>query len=329
MYREDGQYGRRDDDGRRDEREDYGRRDRDDRDQGHGGGGGYGGYGGGGKGYGGGGYGGGGGGYGGGGGGYGGGADYGQPGGGYGDTGSYGVGGGYAGGGGYGGEPPPGGGKGYGGGGYGGGGGGYAGGAGGYPGAGGGGGGGGSSGAPLTEREILSLIEARNNAKMSRDFDEADRLRGELRNAGISLDDKAKTWTSSDGRSGEVPSGGGFARGDKKLDDGSMTWENTIYVSGLPSDVNIDELADFFGKIGTIKKVCFADKLPVLFCSSHPSPPHPFPCRSRRRTLTWVSLLSTFTRTSALAALRATAQFRTMMSTPQRLRSSGSMGPAS
>lgn len=213
-----GDYGRRDD-GRRD-RDDY--RPREDSGYGAGaGGGGYGdgGFGGAGGGYG----GGGGGGYGGGGGCYGGGQ-----GGGY-D-------GGYPGGGGGGGGPPP-----------------------GASGGGYGGYGGGSSGsAPppqLTEREILGLIEARNNAKMSRDFDEADKLRNELRNAGISIDDKTKTWTSSDGRSGEILTGGGFARGDHVKEDGSLSWENTVYVAGLPSDVTIDEIGEFFGKIGQIKKV--------------------------------------------------------------------------
>ena len=105
----------------------------------------------------------------------------------------------------------------------------------------------------MTEREILSAIEARNNAKMSRDFDEADRLRDVLQAAGIRVDDRAKVWTSSDGRSGEIPEGGGFARGDRKLEDGSLSWENTIYVAGLPHDVSIDQIGDFFGQLGKIK----------------------------------------------------------------------------
>lgn len=48
--------------------------------------------------------------------------------------------------------------------------------------------------------------------------------------------------------------GGGFARGDKKTEDGSLTWENTIYVAGLPTDVTAAEIAEFFGRIGQIKK---------------------------------------------------------------------------
>jgi len=188
--------------------------------------------------YGGGGYGGGGGGYGGGG--YGGDGGYGPPGGG-GGGGAYGLqplhgggGGGGPPGGGYGGPP---------GGGYGGGGGGPS-----Y------GGGGGGPSCSLSERDILVLIEARNNAKNTRDFDEADRLRGELVSNGVNVDDRARTWSTSDGRSGKMPEGGGFARGDKELGDGSLSWENTIYVSGLPTDVNARDLAEFFGSVGTLKK---------------------------------------------------------------------------
>ena len=55
--------------------------------------------------------------------------------------------------------------------------------------------------------------------------------------------------------------GGGFAdyddflaRGDKLRDDGSFESANTIYVSGIPTDATLEELAEWFGKIGTIKK---------------------------------------------------------------------------
>lgn len=106
----------------------------------------------------------------------------------------------------------------------------------------------------LSEEEILGIIEARHNAKMTRNFEEADRIRDELRNAGVSVDDKARTWTASDGRSGVIPSGGGFARGDRQLDDGSIQWANTIYVSNLPSDVAVEDIAEFFSQIGPIKK---------------------------------------------------------------------------
>ena len=113
--------------------------------------------------------------------------------------------------------------------------------------------GGSGNGPSLTEMEIVQLSEARSNAKMRSDFEEADRVRDELRRHGITIDDRSKTWTSSDGRSGQLPQGGGFARGDKLREDGTIEWANTIYVAGLPNDVSVDEIADFFGKIGKIK----------------------------------------------------------------------------
>lgn len=89
---------------------------------------------------------------------------------------------------------------------------------------------------------------------MTRDFDEADRIRTELQAGGIQVNDAAKTWSSRDGRSGEIPIGGGFSRGDRKLEDGSIEWANTIYVAGLPPSANQDAIADFFGQLGPIKK---------------------------------------------------------------------------
>ena len=114
--------------------------------------------------------------------------------------------------------------------------------------------GGGGGVEQLSEQDIISLAEARSNAKMRSDFEEADKVRDQLRAHGITVDDRAKTWTSSDGRSGQLPQGGGFARGDKVRDDGSIEWANTVYVSGLPTDISVDEIADYFGKIGQIKK---------------------------------------------------------------------------
>lgn len=36
--------------------------------------------------------------------------------------------------------------------------------------------------------------------------------------------------------------------------DGSISWANTIFVQGLPADVTMDALVEFFGQIGAIKK---------------------------------------------------------------------------
>lgn len=111
----------------------------------------------------------------------------------------------------------------------------------------------------MSEHQILSIIEARNVAKLTRDFDEADKLRDQLRAGGITVDDKAKRWSAADGRSGEILGGGGFARGDKKLDDGKMSWENTVYVAGLPPDVSVAEMADFFGQVRPAHPPSLAD----------------------------------------------------------------------
>tara|TARA_B110001452_G_scaffold246691_1_gene232188 strand:+ start:55 stop:645 length:591 start_codon:yes stop_codon:yes gene_type:complete len=106
----------------------------------------------------------------------------------------------------------------------------------------------------MSEVEILSLLEARHNAKMMRDFDEADQIRTKLQAGGVNVNDAAKTWSTNDGRGGDIPQGGGFSRGDRKLEDGSIEWANTIYVAGLPSSATVTEVADFFGQLGPIKK---------------------------------------------------------------------------
>lgn len=114
-----------------------------------------------------------------------------------------------------------------------------------------------SSKEPLTELEIIQLAEERSNAKMRSDFEGADKIRDQLRAHGITIEDRGpgpKMWRSDDGRSGPLPQGGGFARGDKLRDDGTIEWANTIYVSGIPMDATLEELAEWFGKIGTIKK---------------------------------------------------------------------------
>ena len=56
----------------------------------------------------------------------------------------------------------------------------------------------------MNEGDIQRLIEDRENARRNRDYDTGDRIRDELKNAGISLDDRDKRWSSRDGRSGET-----------------------------------------------------------------------------------------------------------------------------
>jgi len=98
------------------------------------------------------------------------------------------------------------------------------------------------------------MIESRNNAKNRRDFDEADQVRDQLKAAGVNIDDRSRTWSTGDGRSGKMEAGGGFARGDKETADGNLSWENTIYVQGLPDNVKLPDIEEFFGRLGKIKK---------------------------------------------------------------------------
>ena len=63
-----------------------------------------------------------------------------------------------------------------------------------------------------------------------------------------------RIWSTLDGRSGKFDGAGGASRGDKTLEDGSLSWENTIYVQGLPASARMHEIAEFFGGIGPIKK---------------------------------------------------------------------------
>ena len=89
-----------------------------------------------------------------------------------------------------------------------------------------------AGGQTMSEREILALVEARNNAKMARDFDEADRLRDQ-RFMALPLMTRLRlglqpTVARRNRRWRRLCSRRPQAR------DGSMSWENTIYVAGLP-----------------------------------------------------------------------------------------------
>lgn len=124
------------------------------------------------------------------------------------------------------------------GGGYGGGGGGsssYGGGGGGsssYGGGGGGGGGGyggdrsanghdysrvGSGATPFPEADIHRMLADRMQAKLSRDFPTADKIRDDLRGRGIDVQDKERTWSVAGGGGGG--GGGGYGRDDRDRRD--------------------------------------------------------------------------------------------------------------
>jgi len=61
--------------------------------------------------------------------------------------------------------------------------------------------------ARLSSADITAMVEARLAAKQSKDYAAADRLREELSRAGVTVDDRLKSWSAADGRSGILPGG--------------------------------------------------------------------------------------------------------------------------
>lgn len=70
---------------------------------------------------------------------------------------------------------------------------------------------GGSQGA--SDTEIHALVMQREKARQSNDYETADMIRHELKEWGVDIHDKDKTWRSSDGRHGQVPSWGEMVEG--------------------------------------------------------------------------------------------------------------------
>ena len=61
----------------------------------------------------------------------------------------------------------------------------------------------------LSNEDIMLMLQQREQARANRDFESADRIRAELLNRGVHINDKVRTWTSSDGRAGMRPSARG------------------------------------------------------------------------------------------------------------------------
>jgi len=61
-----------------------------------------------------------------------------------------------------------------------------------------------ASGASAPEEAVRSLVAKREQARFSRDFEAADRLRDQLSKLGITLDDQVKSWRAADGRTGPI-----------------------------------------------------------------------------------------------------------------------------
>uniref|UniRef100_A0A7S1RDA7 Uncharacterized protein n=1 Tax=Alexandrium catenella TaxID=2925 RepID=A0A7S1RDA7_ALECA len=63
-----------------------------------------------------------------------------------------------------------------------------------------------ASGRQPLDAEIDWLVGLREQFRQKREFNAADELRNALRSAlGVELDERQKTWTSSDGRQGAIP----------------------------------------------------------------------------------------------------------------------------
>ena len=58
---------------------------------------------------------------------------------------------------------------------------------------------------PLSNDQIMALLAQRESARIGRDYPRSDAMRDELRNAGVNVDDRDKTWRAADGRTGTIP----------------------------------------------------------------------------------------------------------------------------
>ncbi|CAE7233555.1 cysS, partial [Symbiodinium necroappetens] len=65
----------------------------------------------------------------------------------------------------------------------------------------------------LSDVEVTTLVLQREKARMGNDYELSDMIRDELKNRGVTIDDKRKTWSCADGRSGAVPSWGSLTGG--------------------------------------------------------------------------------------------------------------------
>ena len=57
----------------------------------------------------------------------------------------------------------------------------------------------------MADNDIIAKLVEREVARSTRDFGTADRIREELRAAGVMIDDRARTWRTMDGRGGIRP----------------------------------------------------------------------------------------------------------------------------
>ncbi|CAJ1366942.1 unnamed protein product, partial [Effrenium voratum] len=58
----------------------------------------------------------------------------------------------------------------------------------------------------LSDVEVSTLVVQREKARMANDYELSDMIRDELKSRGVTIEDKRKIWTCTDGRQGPVPS---------------------------------------------------------------------------------------------------------------------------
>eukprot|EP00308_Calcidiscus_leptoporus_P004295 CAMPEP_0119404440 /NCGR_PEP_ID=MMETSP1334-20130426/143895_1 /TAXON_ID=127549 /ORGANISM="Calcidiscus leptoporus, Strain RCC1130" /LENGTH=485 /DNA_ID=CAMNT_0007428407 /DNA_START=15 /DNA_END=1469 /DNA_ORIENTATION=+ len=64
----------------------------------------------------------------------------------------------------------------------------------------------------LSDEQISEILTERDAARLHRDYAAADGIRDRLKAQGVIMDDKARTWSTSDGRFGSFPQQGGGRR---------------------------------------------------------------------------------------------------------------------
>ena len=96
--------------------------------------------------------------------------------------------------------------------------------------------------ADISEGEINELIAARLRAKMSRDFDEADRLQSELTDAGVYVHDGMKEWRADGVMFGDYANGDRPGRERGSRNDREKSFAQSPYSTGIDS-LTADQVA--------------------------------------------------------------------------------------
>ncbi|CAE8597724.1 unnamed protein product [Polarella glacialis] len=80
--------------------------------------------------------------------------------------------------------------------------------------------GGGGGGGGADESRIQKLVDERSECRRNREFDRADKLRDELRDLDVNVDDTDGSWRGPGGTAGRVTGGGGGGGGGIVRRDG-------------------------------------------------------------------------------------------------------------